>query len=236
MERVIILKNTDTGEALTLPVTPSGYPMAAGRGVERVDMAPTGQIALPGLNTLFTGTLEFLLPARAYPFLTAGAAAQPSHYIGQLTAWSRDANVCRYIVTGTEVNIPVLLGPLEYGEDDGTNDVKCKLPLYEYRPLDEVKVEKATQNNGRPVETPPPQASSYTVAKGDSLWAICKRVYGDGSLAYKLATANGIKKPNLIYPAQVLKMPDKGAQTGYAATPAPSVGGTAKKTPATVVQ
>ena len=78
MERVIILKNTDTGEALTLPVTPSGYPMAAGRGVERLDMAQTGQIALPGLNTLFTGTLEFLLPARAYPFLTAGAAAQPS--------------------------------------------------------------------------------------------------------------------------------------------------------------
>lgn len=226
MERVIILKNTDAGQALTLPVTPSSYPMAAGRAVERLDMAQTGQIALPGLKTLFTGTLEFMLPAQAYPFLTAGAVAQPSHYIGRLTAWSRDASVCRYIVTGTDVNIPVLLGPLEYGEDDGTNDVNCKLPLYEYRPLDEVKVEKVTQNNGRPVETPPPQASSYTVTKGDSLWAICKRVYGDGSLAYKLATANGIKNPNLIYPGQVLKLPDKGTLTGYAATKAPAAAGT----------
>ena len=225
MERVIILRNTDKEQAVTLPVTPSSYPMAAGRAVERLDMAQTGQIALPGLKTLFTGTLEFMLPAQVYPFLTAGAAAQPAHYISLLTAWSREANVCRYIVTGTEVNIPVLLGPLEYGESDGTNDVNCRLPLYEYRPLDEVKVEKVTQNSGKAVETPPPQASSYTVVKGDSLWAISKRVYGDGSLAYKLATANGIKNPNLIYPGQVLKLPDRGTLAGTAATPAPTVGG-----------
>lgn len=228
MERTIILKNTDAGQALTLPVTPSSYPMAAGRGVERLDMAQTGQVALPGLKSLFAGTLEFMLPARDYPFLTAGAVAQPSHYIGLLTAWSRDAQVCRYIVTGTEVNIPVLLGPLDYGEQDGSNDVYCKLPLYEYRFLDEVKVEKVTQNAGRAVETPPQTADSYTVVRGDSLWAICKRFYGDGSLAYKLATANGIKNPNLIYPGQVLTLPDKGVLTGYAATPAPAIPGRAK--------
>ena len=223
MERVIILKNTDTGQALTLPVTPKSYPMEAGRAVERLDMAQTGQIALPGLRSLFAGTLEFMLPARTYPFLTAGAKAEPSCYIEPLTAWSRDANVCRYIVTGAGVNIPVLLGPLEYGEGDGTNDVSCKLPLYEYRYLDEAKVEQATQNSGRAVETPPQTAGSYTVAKGDSLWAICKKFYGDGALAYQLATANGIENPNLIFPGQVLTLPDKGALTGYAATPAPSV-------------
>lgn len=228
MERVIILKNTDTGQALTLPVTPSGYPMAAGRAVERLDMAQTGQIALPGLKELFTGTLEFMLPARAYPFLTAGAVADPQHYIEQLTAWSADANVCRYIVTGTDINTPVLLGPLEYSEDDGTNDVNCKLPLYEYRYLDEVQVEKVTQNAGRAVEatSQPQTAGSYTVVKGDSLWAICKKFYGDGSLAYKLATANGIKNPNLIYPGQVLTLPDKDALAGYAATPVPAAAGT----------
>lgn len=229
MERIIILKNTGTGDALTLPVTPKSYPMAAGREVERLDMAQTGQIALPGLATLFTGTLEFFLPAQAYPFLTPGAAADPQYYIGQLTAWSRDANVCRYMVTGTEINIPVLLGPLEYGEDDGTNDVNCKLPLYEYRYLDEAKVDKAatvTQNADRPVETTPPQASSYTVVRGDSLWAICRQIYGDGSLAYKLATVNGIKNPNLIYPGQVLVLPDKGTLAGYAATKAPAAVGT----------
>ena len=127
----------------------------------------------------------------------------------------------------------MLLGPLDYGEDDGTNDVNCKLPLYEYRYLEEAQAEKVTQNAGRPVDTTsePETAGSYTVVKGDSLWAVCKKTYGDGSLAYKLATANNIKNPNLIYPGQVLTLPDKAVLTGYAATPAPSV--TASTTTAT---
>lgn len=226
MERVIILKNTKSGQALTLPVTPSGYPMAAGRAAERLDMAQTGQITLPGLSQLFQGQLEFMLPAQSYPFLTAGAMADPSYYIELLTKWSGDGDVCRYIVTGTDINSPVLLGPLEYGEQDGTNDVYCKLPLYEYRYLDEVQVEKHTQNSGRSSEASgqPQTAGSYTVVKGDSLWAICKKFYGDGSLAYKLATANGINSSYLILPGQVLTLPDKETLSGYAPTLAYSSG------------
>lgn len=48
---------------------------------------------------------------------------------------------------------------------------------------------------------------SYTVKKGDTLWAIAKRYYGDGSKYTKIATASGIKNPNLIYPGQVLTIP-----------------------------
>lgn len=224
MERIIILKNTATGQALTLPVTPPSYPMSAGRAVERLDMAQTGQISLPGLQSLFTGTLEFELPAVSRPYMTAGAAADPSHYISQLTAWSRDADVCRYIVTGTDVNIPVLLGVLEYGESDGTNDVQCKLPMYEYRYLEEARAETVTQNAGRQTDagSQPQHADSYTVARGDSLWSICKKFYGDGSLAYKLATANGIKNPNLIYPGQVLELPARETLAGLEAASAPA--------------
>ena len=152
MERVIILKNTRTGQALTLPVTPKSYPMAAGRTAERLDMAQTGQITLPGLRRLFSEQLEFMLPAQSYPFMASGATADPWYYIELLTSWSKDADVCRYIVAGTDINSPVLLGPLEYGEQDGTNDVYCKLPLYEYRCLNEVQVEKYTQNSGRSSE------------------------------------------------------------------------------------
>ena len=228
-ERKIILKNTETGQELTMPVTPANYPMAAGRAVERLDMAQTGQIALPGLISLFSEPLEVLLPAQLYPFCTAEAVADPDYYIELLTTWSQEGHVCRYIVVGTAINSPVLLGPLEYGEQDGSNDVYCKIPLYEYRYLEEVQVEQATQNSSRPVETAsqPTTPNSYTVVAGDSLWAICKKMYGDGSLAYKLATANDIKNPNLIYPGQVLTLPDAATLANLSATAAPtSSGGT----------
>lgn len=215
MERVIILKNTVTGQEMTMPVTPKQYPMGGGRTVETLDMAQTGQLALPGLKTLFRETLELMLPAQPYPFCTAGAVTDPSYYLDLLKAWSQAGDVCRYIVSGAGINAAVLLGPLEYGEQDGTNDVYVKLPLYEYRYLDEVLVEQ-TQNNSRPAEGGGKQstASSYTVEKGDSLWAICRRVYGDGTLAYKLAAANNIKNPNLIFPGQVLKLPERDALGG----------------------
>lgn len=211
MERIVILKNTVTGQALTMPVTPKSYPVASGRAVERLDMAQTGQIALPGLKELFAEVLEVMLPAQLYPFCTAGAVANPSYYLELLTAWSAAGDVCRYIVVGAGVNYPVLLGVTTWEEHDGSNDVYAKIPLYEYRYLEEVVVE-TTQNSSRPTESSNQTAAagSYTVVKGDSLWAICKKFYGDGSLAYKLAAANGIENPNLIYPGQVLILPELG--------------------------
>lgn len=222
MERIIILKNTVTGQELTMPVTPSSYPMGHGRAVERLDMAVTGQIALPGLKGLFQEVLEVMLPARDYPFCTAGAVTNPKYYLELLSLWSDEANVCRYIVSGTGINAPVLLGPLEYGEQDGSNDVYLKIPLYEYRYLDEVLVEQ-TQNNSRPTENNEQKATadSYTVKKGDTLWDISRRIYGDSCLAYKLATANGIKNPDLIFPDQVLTLPELSKLKDMPDTPAP---------------
>lgn len=204
----MILKNTVTGQELTMPVTPKSYPMAAGRAVERLDMAQTGQIALPGLKSLFSQRLEVMLPAQLYPFCTADAVADPQYYLDLLTRWSENGEVCRYIVSGTGINAAVLLGSIEYGEQDGSNDVYAKIPLYEYRYLDEVVVEE-TQNTSRSVEgsSQKTTADSYTVVSGDSLWSICRKFYGDGSLAYRLATANGITNPDLIYPGQVLTLP-----------------------------
>lgn len=225
MQRTIILKNTESGQELTLPVTPEQYPVAAGRAVERIDMAVTGQVALPGLKGLFSEQLQFMLPAQLYPFCTAGAVADPKYYIDLLTQWSNNADVCRYIVVGAGVNAAVLLGEISYREEDGSNDVYATLPLYEYRYLEEAQIEQMTENSVRVVETSaaPPTAEKYTVVKGDTLWSICKKFYGDGSLAYKLATANNIKNPNLIYTGQTVELPDLATLKGLTATPAPSV-------------
>ena len=63
---------------------------------------------------------------------------------------------------------------------------------------------------------PPKQAGdapagprTYTVAKGDSLSKIAKKLYGDGSKWKVIFEANRdtIKNPDLIHPGQVLKIP-----------------------------
>ena len=116
----------------------------------------------------------------------------------------------RFIVTDTDVNIPVLVENISYGEKDGSNDVYATISLAEYRYLKAESLEQTGGNEARAVEQGPTRASSYTVKKGDTLSEICLRFYGDGRPAkYKaLAAVNGIKNPNLIYVGQIISLPE----------------------------
>jgi nucleoid-associated protein YgaU len=51
---------------------------------------------------------------------------------------------------------------------------------------------------------------TYTIAKGDSLSKIAKHFYGDAKLWRKIFAANSatIKNPDLIFPGQVITIPD----------------------------
>lgn len=49
--------------------------------------------------------------------------------------------------------------------------------------------------------------SSYTVIKGDSIWDIAVRAYGDGFAYIKIVQANHLSNPGLIHPGNVLVIP-----------------------------
>jgi len=49
--------------------------------------------------------------------------------------------------------------------------------------------------------------SSYKIQKGDYLWDIAVRAYGDGYQWVKIAKANNLTDPNLIFSDNVLKIP-----------------------------
>jgi nucleoid-associated protein YgaU len=55
-----------------------------------------------------------------------------------------------------------------------------------------------------------PAGRSYTVQKGDSLSKIAKREYGDVQQWHRIYEANRdtIKDPDLIYPGQVIQIPE----------------------------
>ena len=65
-----------------------------------------------------------------------------------------------------------------------------------------------SDNNTRVDNTVIPK--TYTVVKGDCLWNIAKKYLGSGSKWREIYNLNKdkIKNANLIYPGQVLKMPD----------------------------
>lgn len=61
-----------------------------------------------------------------------------------------------------------------------------------------------------PPQTTPPAGSqprTYTVKKGDTLWAISVKFYGTGSKWTQIADANGIKDPKTLQIGKVLRIP-----------------------------
>lgn len=64
-----------------------------------------------------------------------------------------------------------------------------------------------TQNNSITEFGAKITGTTYTVQKGDSLWAVAVRAYGDGYKWSEIAKVNNITSPNVIFTGIVLKLP-----------------------------
>lgn len=209
------------GRELRLPVTPM-FSAPAGKRIETVNIHQVGDVNLPGKPSPAPITLEGFFPAHPAPY-AIGEISEPYEYVQQFEAWAKGETVVRYVVTDTSINLPVLIESIEYGEEDGTGDVYYTLRLVEYTYLTTTVTEAVSTGNSSRKEEAPAAPQSYTVQKGDTLSAIARRYYGNSSMAYRLATANSIKNPNLIYPGQVLSLPDTEELKGVEPAKAPSI-------------
>ena len=134
----------------------------------------------------------------------------PYSIANALVEWSEAGDVVRFIITDTPVNFPILLGPVRYGEQDGTGDVYVTLTMRRYRALtaESLEIKAETGNNYRAPERAQQATRVHTVAKSDTLWGIARKFSGNGSLCQTLAKYNVIKNPNLIYIGQQVACPD----------------------------
>ena len=69
-----------------------------------------------------------------------------------------------------------------------------------------VTMEQISEENVREI----PEEIFYTIEKGDTLWAIATKFYDDGSKYTHIVDANieVIKDADLIYPGQVIRIPE----------------------------
>ena len=69
-----------------------------------------------------------------------------------------------------------------------------------------VTIEQISEENPREI----PEEIFYTIEKGDTLWAIATKYYDDGSKYTHIVDANleVIKNADLIYPGQMIRIPE----------------------------
>ncbi len=90
------------------------------------------------------------------------------------------------------------IAPLEQGDETLSNSLSQAQPLTD-----------AEQTQSTPSSNSSVKILSHRINKGDTLWAIARKNYGDGLLYVRLFDANKAKitDPDLIYPGQIINIP-----------------------------
>ena len=216
MLRKFIFKNNVTGKEVILPITPESFTIDHGNHIETVNLHTVGDYHLPGGRTLFTCKIPGIFPKQQYPFVLPGSSLNPYDYIYFFELTSDKRRLCRFIISDTPTIADVYIENVQYGEKDGTNDIYYTLTLSRHMPNQAVQstgrdttTAQTTNTRTTPLNIDTPQ--QYIIQRGDTLWSLCKKFYGDPTLYSKLAKANNIPNPDLIYDGNTLIIPDKNS-------------------------
>ena len=212
-------------DGVQLPVTPSKLDIKIKSNNKSVNLINEGDVnilKLPGLTEI---SFEALIPQVQYPF--ASELKTASSYLNKLEKLKTSKESFQFIVIRTNpkgkmlfnTNIAVSLEDYQITEDAKEGlDLKVTIKLKQYVEYSTKTVQvtkKATKTTAKKTtkrkstKKTSSTKKTYTVKKGDCLWNIAKKYYGNGSYYTKIYTANKdkIKNPNLIYPGQVLTLP-----------------------------
>ena len=205
-----------SGKEMLFPIMPSSFNLEGSSTIHTSTVVKLGEVSVYGGNNLRRISIDSFFPSRKYHFVKTPSLQEPYDYVNQIRDWMNKGQDVRFIITETDINMLCFIESFEYGEQDASRDVyfsislvECKIPKLIY------ENSNPTTNTPRP-ETPQDsqtsQQKTHQVKKGDCLWSIAQRYYGDGSLYPKIKEANKSKYPslaknNIIYTNMVLIIP-----------------------------
>ncbi len=203
--------NQDNSGAIQLPVKPTDFTVAVAHRNTVVNVVQLGDINLMGKTGLRGISLSSFFPAKDYNFSINSGRKEPKACVNQLESWRNSGKPVRVIITDL-LNMEATIESFAWGVRDATGDIYYTIALKEYKKI-KTKTATITVATVQPTtrETKSSESGTYTVKKGDSLWSIAKKVYGDGSKYTKIRDANSQlfskRSPNLIYAGDVLIIP-----------------------------
>lgn len=213
------IKYSDS-EMLRLPVTPSNFTIQAGNNTQNITVTNIGEVSLWGPEKLRSISIQGFFPYRYHSsYCSYKGFPKPWDCVATINKWRNSGKPVRLLIIDrkkdVDINIEMLIETIDTSMKDASGDVYFTLAFREYRRIQAEQI-KGSQNVTTTRPTPPSVPSTpssgqrtHKVGKGDSLWSIAKKYYGDGSKYPNIYNANKdkIKDPNLIHIGWVLVIP-----------------------------
>ena len=195
-------------DKIRFPVVPPSIGVNRSNNIDTESVIKLGEV--PIFNGTSLKTIEFtsFFPNQEYSFCDYTGFMKPYEFSEKIQKWMYEGKPLRVIVTDSPTNMQCLIQQFDTVEQDGTRDLYFTLNLLEYRPIEVPNLSSSntssnsnnTQNTSRPnkVNTNSSnQQKTHKVVKGDTLYDIAKKHYGNGNLYTKIKEANKTKYPSL---------------------------------------
>ena len=195
-------------DKIRFPVVPPSIGVNRSNNIDTESVIKLGEV--PIFNGTSLKTIEFtsFFPNQEYSFCDYTGFMKPYEFSEKIQKWMYEGKPLRIIVTDSPTNMQCLVQQFDTVEQDGTRDLYFTLNLLEYRPIEVPNLSNSssssnsnnTQNTSRPNEVNTNsnnQQKTHKVVKGDTLYDIAKKHYGNGNLYPKIKEANKAKYPSL---------------------------------------
>jgi len=216
---------------MLLPVAPGKITLKIKNQNSTMNLINDGEINLLKKAGLTEITFEFELPSYSRPYSTYKNGFQkPKAYLDKLESLKVGQRPFQFIVTRQmpngqrlfDTNMKMSLEDYSITEDAKNGfDLKIKISLKQYRPYATktciISLAKTVSVAAQRETSGAPTGGSHSVVRGDSLYAISKKFYGDGNKWRDIYNTNKstIDKRNkgtgnayhTIYPGQVFVIP-----------------------------
>ena len=216
-------------DKILCPIAPSKLQLKIKNQNKTLILMNEGEVNILKTAGLTDISFDLLIPNVKYPFAKYDSGFKRAKYfLDKFEKMKTSKKPFQFIMVRQlpngkglfNTNIKVSMEDYQIKEDSKEGfDVTVTIKLKQYRDFgtktcnikfaktkSTVQKEKKRETTNSPA---PSSNKSYTVVKGDCLWNIAKKFYGNGSKYTVIYNANKdkIKNPNLIYPGQVLTIP-----------------------------
>lgn len=205
-------------EKIQLPVLPEAFKVKNGSNNDTMNITGLGEIIIMQSRPALQFSFSSFFPAAKFPGLQVNKITEPLTLVKKIDEWKASDVPVHFICTAVGVDLYCTIEDFNYEEDGGdVGTYQYDITLKEYREITvrqvtvNVSTTKASVTKTTTRVDNTTTAKTYTVVKGDCLWNIAKKFYGSGSKYTVIYNANKSvigSNPNLIYPGQVLTIPD----------------------------